>query len=427
MLLRPWAWISGLLFAAASASHAEDIRWNGFINVIGGVLQKAPTQSAWDNLAPAYLGYTNDLTFDRETSAGLQAMYPLDDKTSVTLQAFASGGQDEYASSIKWLYATYIPTEHSTFRIGRIGSPIFLYSDFLNVGYVYHWAKPPTDVYNYDTTVTGIDYIYQNVFDTNDWSLEFTLGSQDQYVPATEANLTTRNGIGGVFTFTHDGWLTFRSAYFQMQATFDSDRLHADNMIDAGFETAVAQGILDQATANVVKPLLAPTMAPLINEVIEMTDEPVQYGEFAVRIDKGSWFSVAEWSTFRTDTYVFGHLESWYLSTGVRLDSAVWHLTYSRYDQYAKKQVYDDYYSTLPLNPTLAELADYYARQIRATPAIAAASQWNTVTLGVSVDTSANTALKFEVLYFEQDATVPTETGGIGSNMLFRTALSATF
>jgi hypothetical protein len=49
---------------------------------------------------------------------------------------------------------------------------------------------------------------------------------------------------------------------------------------------------------------------------------------------------------------------------------------------------------------------------------------WN---LGAMLETSANSVLKFDVLRFEQFESVPTETLGIGSNTLFRTALCVTF
>lgn len=236
-----------------------------------------------------------------------------------------------------------------------------------------------------------------------------------------------RNIIGAAFTYTQNGWLTFRVGGFQMQASFDSADLQADTLIDQGFDVAVSQGLLDQATADALQPVLGPSMAPLIDEVLVMQNERVRYGEFAIRAEKGNWFAMTEWTTFRTNTYVFSDLESWYVTAGVRQGASMFHLTYARYDQHLDERAREDYSASLPNPATTNDIIDYFARQIRATPAIAFASQWNTVTLGVCIDTSPDTALKFETLYFDQDATTATETAGIGHNMLFRTALNVTF
>lgn len=415
------------LLLIVSPVRAEQLRWNGFLNIVGGVLKEEPTQAAGDNGAPAYDRYETDFTFDKQSSAGLQAMMPLDDKNSVTVQVFANAATGNYDAEFKWIYLTHLASDHSTFRVGRIGTPIYFYSDFLNVGYAYHWTSPPNDVYNYDTTMTGVDYIYQDVYNDHDWSLEFMIGSQDQFVQSTGSDISMRNVMGTIASFTQNGWLTYRAALFQMDATFVAEDLQTDALIDAGFESAVSQGRIDQATADLLKPLLSPTMAPLIDDVMRMENTRIYYAELAVRAERERWFTMAEWTTFRTDTYTFNDLESWYVTAGVRSGAAVYHLTYSRYDQHLDERALADYNSVLPEAPTTNEIATYFARQIRATPAIGFASQWNTVTVGVSIDISASTALKFDVLHFDNEPTTNTERTGIGHNILFRTALNVTF
>lgn len=427
--MKPFHFTSLLcLLMATSPALAEDVRWNGFLNIVGGVLKEEPTLAPGDNGAPKYEQYETNFTFDKQSSAGLQATMPLDDKNSVTVQIFADAATGDYDANFKWLYLTHIASDNSMFRVGRIGSPIYYYSDFLNVGYAYHWVLPPDDVYNYDTTMTGIDYIYQDVYNDHDWSLEFMIGSQDQFVPSTGSDISMRNVMGIVASFSQDGWLTYRAALFQMDATFIADDLQTDALIQAGFDTAVSQGRLDQATAEALQPVFTPIMAPLIDDVMRMEDERIRYAELGIRAERGRWFAMAEWTTFRTNTYAFNYLESWYITGGVRRGESVFHLTYARYDQYLDERARDDYNSVLPESPsTNDQIATYFARQIRATPAIGFASQWNTITLGISIDTSASTALKFELLHFDNEPTTATERTGTGHNMLFRTAFNVTF
>lgn len=397
------------------------------MNIVGGVLKEEPTQTFGDKGAPAYNGYETDFSFDRQSSAGLQAMYPLDLQNSITMQVFAEGAENQYDANVKWLYLTHLASDNSTFRIGRIGSPIYYYSDFLNVGYAYHWVTPPSDVYNYDTTITGIDYIYQDVYQDHDWSLELLYGSQDQHVPSTGADIRFRNALGFVFSVTHNNWLTLRASVFQMDTDIDVETLDSETLIEAGFDSAVSRGLLNQDTADAFQPIWGPQMAPLIDDVLLMEDERVHYAELAVRAEKGRWFGMAEWTRFRTDTYLYNWLDSWYVTGGIKVGAVVYHLTYARYDQYLDDDALADYESTLPNPASEDDIVNYFARQIRAAPAIAFASQWNTVTAGVSIDASTNTALKFEVLHFDNDPTTPTEDTGVGHNMLFRTALNVTF
>ncbi|CBL43657.1 Hypothetical protein HDN1F_00740 [gamma proteobacterium HdN1] len=413
-------------FVAPNA-FAEGVRWNGYLNVVGGALQKEPASARQDRRPPSYANYSTDFVMDNETSAGMQAMYAIDAKTAVTLQLQANSSQDHYETELRWLYATWIPTEHSSFRIGRIGAPIYLYSDSLNVGYSYHWIRPPRDVHDYDLPLTGVDYIYQSVYGNSEWSAELAYGSDEQFVAATHGELTMRNVLGAVFTYSYDSWLTLRAAIFQAEISLASEVLSSDNLIDRGFDYAVRSGQLDAASAQALKEQLAPSMAPMIDQALQVEDKRWHYRDLAAKIDRERWFAIAEWSTFRTDTYMFGNVTAWYASAGWRQNQFTWHATYSRYRQDIKAAVLDDYYAVLPESPTPSQIAEFYGRQIRAKPPAATASHWRTVTIGMGIDITSGTVVKFELLRFTRDPTVREETGAIGSNMLFRTALNVAF
>lgn len=157
--------LSGSLSAGlASAGTDEDpgaIRWNGFLNVVAGRL-RYDTDTRDGTSRPGYYGYEDTVTFDRQTSAALQAVKPLDDEMAVTAQVFAEGRDHNYAANLRWLYLTWQPEDHSRFRIGRISMPYYYYSDFMDVGYAYYWSLLPNDVYLYNTTVVGVNYVYSD-------------------------------------------------------------------------------------------------------------------------------------------------------------------------------------------------------------------------------------------------------------------------
>jgi len=145
-----------------AASAEDDIQWNGYLNVVGGMLRDQPAvgRSA-EALPPGRQGYDDQWQFDRQTSAALQARKPLDASTSVTAQLYATGDVDNYAANMRWLYLTHALDDRQTLRIGRIGTPAYYFSDFFNVGYAYPWVTPPYEVYTYDSAIDAIDYSLQ--------------------------------------------------------------------------------------------------------------------------------------------------------------------------------------------------------------------------------------------------------------------------
>lgn len=163
------------LCSAGTDEEPGAIRWNGFLNVVAGRL-RYDTDTRDGASRPGYYGYEDTVTFDRQTSAALQAVKPLDDGMAVTAQVFAEGRDHNYAANLRWLYLTWQPEDHSRFRIGRISMPYYCYSDFMDVGYAYHWSLLPNDVYLYNTTVVGVNYIYSDTAGPWDWSAEVITG-----------------------------------------------------------------------------------------------------------------------------------------------------------------------------------------------------------------------------------------------------------
>lgn len=101
-------------------------------------------------------------------------------------------------------------------------------------------------------------------------------------------------------------------------------------------------------------------------------------------------------------------------------------MTYSTVESELAKEAVNDSNATLG-GFTPDALGSYFASQIGANVAAASARKRHAVSAGVRIDTTANTALKFEVTQFEERETLPNENAGIGKNLLFRTALNVTF
>jgi hypothetical protein len=142
---------AGIALAVSSAQAAE-VRINGFASIVAGKTFSEGTdntsagsakgESTFQADQPTQGTYDSTLDFKPDTVYGLQFTADLGDKLSVTGQLTGAGGED-FETKVTWAYATYELNENWTVQAGRQRIPLFFYSDFLDVGYAYHWMRPP--------------------------------------------------------------------------------------------------------------------------------------------------------------------------------------------------------------------------------------------------------------------------------------------
>lgn len=393
------------------ANADDDIRWNGYLNVVGGILKDQPlSDDSGQDQHPGYGSYEDNFTFDPETSAALQASKRLDDKTQVTAQIYAEGsGDGAYSAKMKWLYLTYDPTDTSSFRIGKLASPFYFFSDFIRVGMAYNWVSPPSEIYLGDLATTGVDYIYRDFLgDEIEYSLEAMVGNNKSSVEG--AVIDSNNQATLVVSGTMSGWLTLRLAYTSATSTLTIDALDADTLVDEQLG-----GVLPEDTRDEVKVLLA--------EKLDLNELKVSYITTGLKMDLDPWQVIAEYSRSSTDSYLTGGTDAWYVCGGYRFDWGVIQLTYADSDP----ELDDDAKDDLDLQLGAVPLPEYVAAQLGTNISGATLSTRHSISAGVRVNTSRNTALKFEITKLEEEATIPDEERGIGDNLLFRTALNVTF
>jgi hypothetical protein len=121
------------------AQEEQDaLQISGFARIVLGAL---------DECEASYLGYDNSLSFDQQSLIALQADYQLNKTFSVTGQIIGHTN-DQRESGVEWLYLTYQPNRSTQIKIGKQRTPIFYYSDYMDVGFAYPWITLPQQVYN---------------------------------------------------------------------------------------------------------------------------------------------------------------------------------------------------------------------------------------------------------------------------------------
>ncbi|WP_101756875.1 porin [Oceanicoccus sp. KOV_DT_Chl] len=215
----------GSLIAACcltTSAHAADINWSGFGTI--GVGQTLDSDSVYRTNAIA--GVSSDqngnlddkLTFDALSIIALQASSNLGDGLNATVQIKAAGA-DSWDAKIEWAYLSYDLTPTLKVQAGRKLIPIYSYTDSIDVGYTYHWIRPPADVYSVPANkYDGVNLMYQDFY--GDWEVSsnvlFGRLTDDENAYGSDNPLSYRVW-GGSVEATLDDWATFRLAGFKYE------------------------------------------------------------------------------------------------------------------------------------------------------------------------------------------------------------------
>ncbi|MCP5161506.1 MAG: porin [Hahellaceae bacterium] len=344
---------------AVSAAAQAEIHFNGFASVGGGWIDS-------DKKDSTYLGYGEEPTFDPDTVFALQASADIDEKMSVTGQVVARG-TDNYQAEFSWAYFSYKVQDDLTVRLGRFRTPFYLYSDYLEVGYAYHWIRPPVEAYSIPfDSVSGVDVVYQTAFGYWDNTLQFYYGGlNDEYYQnelKTDLNVETRHQTGLAWTLSRD-WFTFRMAYHRANITIDQfDDAINKQLVAAGLTSAVAGAV---------------TAPMAIDETL------FEFYQVGFRIDWESYLLAAESTRFEPQDGPASRWDRWYVTAGYRIsDEVMVHTTYAKAEDNAANMA--SRYSS----PTLAAIAASALSNL--------ADDKESMGLGVRYDFRPGAALKVE-------------------------------
>lgn len=366
---------------------AAELNFSGFLSVGGGLVD--------DENGPAYGGYSEeDLKFDHNL-LGLQVTGQVAEKLTATAQLIARSG-DDYDVNAEWAYLTWQATDESKVRVGRLRTPFYMYSDFLDVGYSYAWITPPSEVYYLPfNNVDGIDYYTTARLGIFDTSLQAYFGTfdDDLMLGGAPSVAHTRNQTGVAATIGKDWW-TFRAAYHE-----------ADLSID------VSGSILDPNSGFTLGQFLAalpPSFANNVDNVL-IDDDKVSFAGVGLNIDTGTFVAAAEHVEFEAKKTMLSKNVREYVMVGWRAGDWLFHLTGSQ-----SKDEIGHPEAGIPVIPQTQLI-------IGTLKAVAQAQvqERDVVTLGVRWDLTSGTALKWQVDDIDQK--------NVGDQQVYSVALQTVF
>lgn len=326
--------IAGLVAAPMSPAMAE-IQWNGFLSVGAGM--------TFDD-DEKFAGYDEDLSFAPDSILGLQASADLGENLSVTGQLVARGDTSDVKA--EWLYLSYQLNPNLRVNLGRQRMPLFLYSDYVDVGYAYHFQRPPTSVYlSPINSIDAISVLYDRYLTNSlEAKLQLFAGSYQEDGVEYEGkvvDLELTDTVGGSFTLVYDDWLTFRAVLAQSKIAISGDVY--DRLYNEVAPGAAQLGLTDVAKA--------------------FDGEPVTYtfAGVALSAELGNYLFVAE-ATDQDMSKTDQKQSTYYVSLARRFGNLMPYVTLERNEVHTNNDLYRDIpfiaddSITLPNGKTLQEV-----------------------------------------------------------------------
>jgi hypothetical protein len=245
----------------------------------------------------------NDWSFKPDAIVGMQFGYKVNDKTELVTQLVAKGHGD-WEIEAEWAYLAYKISDNLTARAGKLRLPIYMYSDYLDVGYAMPWVRPPTEVYNEQdiNTIEGIDLVYQHNLGEWDLTVQGLYGNIDDstYRKGLDIQVEINNEIGLNATISNGDW-TFRIGRTQGQSStyFDIPYVVGSNITSTTIYTA--------------------------------NNERFTFSGLGFKYDANNILAIAEFTKYDVDnTRDLINTEGYYLTGGYKFDRLMPHITYGR-------------------------------------------------------------------------------------------------
>jgi len=271
----PSVTISGFGTAALTASDTDDAE---FIR---------PNQAA---------GVRKDFRTGVDSNFGLQASVKINDMISLTGQGLVrKNALDHYRAEAAWAFAKFKASDQLSIRVGRMGAPIYMISDFRNVGYANTMLRPPAEVYRQVTldSFDGIDLLYQHSFGDTSLSVQLGTGRAESEQPAQSVEFRKMLLLHVV---AENGPFTLR--FGRAQADFT---------------------VKDNPTLTGLVGTLRAVGLGTVANMIPLNDVKGTFTSFGGTMDWKNIVLQGEYAMRRTDTLIVHDTNSWYMMAGYRM------------------------------------------------------------------------------------------------------------
>lgn len=291
---------------AVSTAHAQDGSGFPAVKISGfgtGALTYADTRQAEFARPNQAEGSSRDVRTGIDSNLGLQADMPVNSWLSLTAQGLVrKDAEASYGAELTWAFAKARISDELSVRVGRVGLPVFMISDYRNVGYANHMVRPPAEVYSQVpfNSIDGLDVTWQQ--SVGDTSLTTQLAYGSVKSPVSGGVHAKGKQIVALNVSAEHGPFTFRAGHATTKLTIDDST--SLNTLLGGLRAAGAG-------------YRFPQLATLAGE-IEAIDKRSTFSSLGLAMDWNDIVVQTEYAKRKSETYI-NDTTSWYVMGGYRI------------------------------------------------------------------------------------------------------------
>jgi hypothetical protein len=302
-----------LVATPAFALEQGEHRFNGF-----GTVGFTHLGGEDDGRSYGIQGQTNDSwRGDQLSKFGAQLSYGITDTLGVTVQGTAKAQQDEWKANLEWAYLSLQANDQLMLRAGRLRSPVYMYSESLDVGYSYPWLRLPDEVYSQVqvTNYEGVDAVYTVPLSYGSVTFQIAGGqakNRDYYAYDEQFDIDYGKLFGASVSLATNDFGTLRIGY--VEADIKTDITGTVDATDIGL--------------GVNQPL----------SLLNLNKEKGKFTSIGYQYDNGTWISSNEWTSRLIENDGMEAIDSFYLMGGRRFSDFLPHVTYAQLDDNGGRQ-----------------------------------------------------------------------------------------
>jgi hypothetical protein len=291
----------GLAMASGAAqAQTSDFTVSGFGTFSASRL--STNDAAYRTSAWQPNGADKSWTASTDSKVGVQGSYRFNDAFSATISALAQQHTNNtYAPRVEWAYLNFKPQSNLELRVGRLGLPAFLSSDYLNVNYAMTGVRGPVEVYSQlpISHFDGVDALWRTKLGSANVTLQPIFGRSKFGATFSDSPVAATQAVGsadvyGLNVLGELGDWTLRAGYIGAKVTIESD-----------------------PTTQLVNNLRA-MGANTVADRLDYRNKNSSFAGVGVIYDNGSLLGQAEYTQRRAYGFL-ADTNSWYMQGGYRL------------------------------------------------------------------------------------------------------------
>lgn len=294
------------LSLAAATAHAQDSSGFPPVKVSGfgtAALTYADTDKAEFVRPNQASGSSKNFRTGIDSNLGLQADMAVNSWLSFTGQVLVrQDAEEHFGAELAWAFAKARLSDELSVRVGRVGLPVFMISDYRNVGYANTMLRPPAELYSQVpmNSIDGADITWQHSFGDTTVTSQLAVGQTK--APLSHTTHARGKNIVALNVVAEHGPFTLRAGHARTDMTVTGN---------AGLNGLV--GSLRAAGTG----YRLPQLNALAGD-IEAVDKRATFSSLGLSMDWNNIVVQSEFAKRKNDSYI-NDTTAWYAMGGYRI------------------------------------------------------------------------------------------------------------